>query len=138
MYSLMGVSPAMKQMHSSAYAEFHQKLDFFMSVRMALYAKVTLAINVLLLIVTIRKSNKTVLLLTIFGFLLFFAEIFFTVTVNVPLNEKIQTWDINHLPQQWEAVRDKWLRFDAIRSICAMISFIVFLAAFQISNRKEV
>ena len=137
MYSLKGVAAAMKSMQPSAYAEFHQQLDFYMGVRMALYAKVTLALNVLLLIATIRTSDKRVLALTIAGFLLFFAEIFFTVSVNVPLNEKVQTWNIHHLPQQWEAVRDKWIRFDVIRSICVMASFLVYLAAFQLSNRKS-
>jgi hypothetical protein len=90
MYSLMGVSPAMKIMQPAAYAEFHQALDSFMGVRMALFAKITLAFNVLLLIVTIRKSSGLLLWLTITGFLLFFTEIFFTVSVNVPINERFR------------------------------------------------
>lgn len=136
MYSLVGVAPAMKIMQSLTYAEFHQKLDLFMGVRMAFYAKITLAVNLLLLIVTVRSAGRMILILTIAGFLFFFTEIFFTVSVNVPLNEEVQTWDIHHLPQHWASVRDKWIRFDIVRTWCAMISFFIYLIAFTLSTKR--
>jgi uncharacterized membrane protein len=134
MYSIMGISPAMKEMSPASYTEFHQKLDFFMGVRMALFAKITLAVNVLLLISTIRSSTKLVLFLTVAGFLLFFAELFFTLSVNVPINEKIQTWNINQLPADWIAIKNKWIKYDFLRAVCAIASFIIYLAAFSFST----
>lgn len=136
MYSLMGVGPAMKLMQPSSYVEFHQKLDFFMGVRMALFAKITLLVNVVLLIITIRRSAKPVIILTITAFLLFFGEIFLTVLVNVPLNEKIQLWNSNNLPIQWMEVRNKWVQYDTIRAIFAIASFLFYLITFQYSNQK--
>jgi uncharacterized membrane protein len=127
MYSLMGVGPAMKQMQPASYVEFHQKLDLFMGTRMALFAKITLAVNVLLLIITMSRSTKPVIILTLAASLLFFAEIFFTVSVNVPLNEKIQTWDIQRLPAEWMTIRDKWVEYDIIRAICVISSFVIYL-----------
>jgi uncharacterized membrane protein len=133
MYSIMGISPAIKEMSATSYIEFHQKLDLFMGVRMALFAKIALAVNVLLLISTIRSSAKLILLLTIIGFLLFFAELFFTLSVNVPINEKIQSWNINQPPGDWMDVRAKWVKYDSIRAVCALASFITYLAAFGVT-----
>lgn len=133
MYSLMGIGPAMKEMSAASYIEFHQKLDLFMGVRMALFAKIALAANVLLVISSIRSSSKLVLVLTIIGFLFFFAELFFTLSVNVPINEKVQTWNINQPPAEWMAIRGKWIKYDTIRTSCAIISFIVYLSAFNVT-----
>ena len=136
MYSLMGIGPAMKLMPQVCYVEFHQKLDFFMGVRMAMFAKITLVINVLLLIAAIRHSTKPVLLLTIAAFLFFTAELFFTLTVNVPINTEIQKWGAQNLPGNWMLIREKWVHYDVIRAVCIITSFALYLVIITLTVKK--
>lgn len=137
MYSIMGVGPSMELMNPTPYAEFHQKLDVFMGVRMAIFAKIALAVNIILLITAFRSTSKTIRLFTIVAFLFFGAELFFTLTVNVPLNETVQKWDINNLPADWSAIRAKWIHYDKIRAGCAIASFVVYHLAFLPLIRKN-
>jgi len=97
-YSLIGAGPAMKLMQPSSYVEFHQKLDFLCGCPYGIVCKNNTGHECV-----VADYNDTGIIqagniFTTVAFLLFFAEIFFTVSVNVPLNEKVQLWDTNNIP----------------------------------------
>jgi uncharacterized membrane protein len=58
-----------------------------------------------------------------------------TVAVNVPINKATATWDPAHPPQDWKQVRDRWERFQAVRSPLLLLGF--FLVAGTSSGPRE-
>ncbi len=44
----------------------------------------------------------------------------------VPLNNQVKGWDLNQLPEDWEAIRRKWDLFNWIRVILLISAFVLF------------
>jgi len=59
-----------------------------------------------------------------------------TVRVEVPMNRMIQYWDLNAIPANWADVRDKWLRFHAVRTTCGTAAFLAALVGLVKSARE--
>ena len=52
-----------------------------------------------------------------------------TLTVNVPINKATATWDPANPPEDWKQTRDRWERFQAIRSPLLLVGFVLLSAA---------
>jgi hypothetical protein len=52
-----------------------------------------------------------------------------TMTTELPIVKQIRQWTVETTPSDWEAIRDRWIRFHALRVFPALISFGLFLAA---------
>ncbi len=57
------------------------------------------------------------------------ATLVVTLTVELPIVNKIKLWTVETMPPDWEAIRDRWVRFHAFRVFPALISFGLYLAA---------
>ena len=57
------------------------------------------------------------------------AFIVLTMTSTVPINQAILAWDPDDLPTGWLSVIDRWERLDTIRTLLAIVAFILFLFA---------
>ena len=55
--------------------------------------------------------------------LLLLAGIVVTVAVEVPMNKQVVQWQPGAMPAEWMAVRDRWLRFHAVRTVLGVLSF---------------
>lgn len=49
-----------------------------------------------------------------------------TVVVELPINNKIINWSTSTAPGDWETYRNRWQYFNLLRTISALISFILF------------
>ncbi|MEU6587302.1 DUF1772 domain-containing protein [Nocardia sp. NPDC046763] len=54
---------------------------------------------------------------------------------NVPINERIKTWHIGSLPANYEAQLNRWETFHDIRTVAAVLAFILLLTAVELANR---
>lgn len=52
-----------------------------------------------------------------------------TMMVELPIVNKIKQWNLETIPSDWEAIRDKWVKFHALRVFPAIIGFILYLVA---------
>ena len=52
-----------------------------------------------------------------------------TVAVNVPINKATATWDPSDPPPDWKQTRDRWERFQAVRSPLLLAGFVLLCAA---------
>lgn len=52
-----------------------------------------------------------------------------TVAVNVPINKATATWDPTDPPSDWKRTRDRWERFQAIRSPLLLAGFVLLCGA---------
>ncbi len=58
-----------------------------------------------------------------------------TIAVNVGINASTSRWDLDQPPAQWKQVRDRWERFQAIRSWAFLISFVLICLSFALAGR---
>lgn len=52
-----------------------------------------------------------------------------TLGVHFPLNAEIDSWEPTLPPAEWELVRDRWLLAHAVRSVLALVVFVLLVAA---------
>jgi uncharacterized membrane protein len=63
------------------------------------------------------------------AFVLFIVALLVTVTVEVPIVQQIVTWTASALPENWQQLRDRWMRFHIIRVVAGLTSLILLLVA---------
>jgi len=68
-------------------------------------------------------------LLAISSFLLVVGAIVFTLLGPVPINNRIASWDLNQLPDNWESEIWRWDVLHFIRVVMLMIALFLFVAA---------
>ena len=51
-----------------------------------------------------------------------------TLAVDLPINRRIHTWSSDATPEHWVAERDRWLRFNDVRTIASVIALALLLA----------
>ena len=60
---------------------------------------------------------------------LFAAALTFTIILNVPINLATAKWDADRPPENWKEIRNKWEKFQALRSWLLLLGFITLCAA---------
>jgi uncharacterized membrane protein len=61
--------------------------------------------------------------------LFFLVALLVTVLIEVPIVQQIVTWTPSTLPENWQQLRDRWMRFHVIRVIAGIASLIFLLVA---------
>jgi len=52
-----------------------------------------------------------------------------TIAIEVPINNQVVTWTSGNVPAGWENLRNRWQRYNVVRTILALLSFALFAAA---------
>jgi uncharacterized membrane protein len=52
-----------------------------------------------------------------------------TVIIEVPIVTQITQWTPATAPENWETLRDRWVKFHVIRTLAALMSFVCFIAS---------
>jgi hypothetical protein len=90
----------------------------------------TLVLHVILVVLTWNwPALSTVLLLV--ATLLWIAIIVFSLVGPVPINDRVKTWDIQHLPPDWRQQRQRWDRLNAIRVIMIASAFLALVGSYR-------
>jgi uncharacterized membrane protein len=74
---------------------------------------------------------------TLAGCLLMVVAMIITLSVNVPIDNKIKVWTLDSLPSDWGQIRDHWERFHALRTFVSVASLgALVIAALHGTDRK--
>lgn len=63
---------------------------------------------------------------TLAAFLLMVLALIITLAVEVPIVNGIVQWTENSTPADWQAIRQRWVRFHVLRTVAALLSFACF------------
>jgi uncharacterized membrane protein len=63
------------------------------------------------------------------AFALFIIALLVTVVVEVPIVQQIVTWTASTLPENWQQLRNRWMRFHVIRVVSGLTSLVLLLIA---------
>jgi uncharacterized membrane protein len=78
------------------------------------------------LFLSYREQPRTFYLNAI-AFALFIIALLVTVVVEVPIVEEIVTWTASSLPENWQQLRDRWIKFHIIRVIAGITSVVLLV-----------
>ncbi|HZA76540.1 MAG TPA: DUF1772 domain-containing protein [Acidimicrobiales bacterium] len=57
-----------------------------------------------------------------------------TLAVNVPINAATSRWDPEHPPPDWRATRQRWEKFQGIRTVPLLLAFILICLAISFDS----
>jgi hypothetical protein len=49
--------------------------------------------------------------------------------VNVPINRQVMSWNLDAVPHDWQALRARWMKAHAFRSVAMAVAFALQIAA---------
>jgi len=93
--------------------------------------RIIMPATLLMMIITIllsRRVNRVAFYLYILSFLLMVITLIITVTVEVPIDNKIKTWTEATVPANWESLRATWDKFHTVRTFTSIVSLGFFIA----------
>lgn len=66
--------------------------------------------------------------LYLFTILFALSALLITLLIEVPMNKKITTWTTESAPSNWKAIRKRWQLYNDIRTLLALLGFLIFTA----------
>jgi hypothetical protein len=125
----MGGNPAIKLMSDKTFAEYWQHTDHFMAARMKIFGPVLLLSLLLGVIVLFKEYRGPSYWLMLVSFGLLVSDVIFTLSTNHPLNQLIQSWDLNNLPANVQEIKWRVVKAFDMRSFFMIGSFVMLLLA---------
>ncbi len=86
-------------------------------------------LSIIPLLLLSYRQRPMVFYLSTAALLLFLIALLVTVVVEVPIVQQIVTWTPSTLPENWQQLRDRWMRFHIIRVIAGVASLVFLLVA---------
>lgn len=132
----IGGNPAIKLMSDRTFAEYWQHADHFMAERMRIFGPLLLLTTIVVLILLIKERSIASTWCIAIALVLLVTDVAFTMSTNHPLNQLIQSWDLNHLPSNVQEIKFRVVKAFNVRIFLMMSSFFfVLLAVFL--NKKS-
>jgi uncharacterized membrane protein len=103
-----------------------------LAVPMSVLMPLSLASALVLLAVLPKRSAAFTLAGA--GFLLMVCALVVTLTFEVPIDNQIKVWTVETLPADWQAMRDRWEFYHALRTF-ASIAALASVTASALSGR---
>jgi len=120
-----------RSLHSFTKAEFI-KITKILAANLGLPMKILMPLcNISLLLSMLFFPDKGSLdfYLLVLSFACSIITLIVTMATELPIVNQIKRWTPDSIPADWEVIRDKWIKFHALRVFPAIISFILFMAA---------
>lgn len=110
------------------------------SIRNAVFGSVffpSVVLPVVALALSWRSYRSPAFLLVLVGFLIYlFGSFLVTTQINIPLNYYLESWDIAAPPSDWEATRDSWNWWNAVRTWASIAAFACYLVALTLPVQR--
>ncbi len=115
-------------MQAESYIELRKLLDvnFRANYKFAVYA--ALVTSLILVLINIKTPGSLLFITSAIAFVALIADVLLMMKGNMPINDLINTWTVDHYPPDWAVYRAKWLRFFFYREIATISGFISLLA----------
>jgi uncharacterized membrane protein len=77
-------------------------------------------VGLVVVFVLFRRRSTAAAWLAVVGVLLLVAVIAVTLSVEVPIDNKIKTWTPTTLPSDWQDIRARWAAFHTLRTFLSL------------------
>jgi uncharacterized membrane protein len=119
------LSRTMSQLSAETFVAVGHEMIQNLGVPMAILLPLTLLCALVTLALLWRAGRGAAFWWLLAGFLLMVAALVITLVVEVPIDNKIETWTAATLPGDWRLIQSRWELFHTIRtfaSIAAVVS----------------
>jgi uncharacterized membrane protein len=119
--------------------EVHLKYRVALMNHNAVYVQLLTGIAIIgpLCLALASKNARTVRNYAIFAAIAALLSILTTRFGNVPINRMIRVWEAGTIPSDWRETLERWNMFNNIRTVFALVSFLLVLIASQLSRPKD-
>jgi len=128
-FTAMGGNPAMLKLSDRSFAEYWQQVDSYMGARMPVFGPLLLFSIMISTMLLFKEWRTWSFWLMLSAFFTVIADITFTLNVNHPLNRLIQSWDLNSLPPDVQAIKTKVIQAFNIRLLLMIGAFALVVMA---------
>jgi hypothetical protein len=135
-FGKMGFNPSLELMSNSTFAEYWQHLDHFMAARMRIFGPILLFTTIIATAMMLKEYRTSSFWLMVVALVLLVIDVYFTVTVNLPLNQLIQSWDLKHLPANVEEIKWRVIRAFRVRTTFMIAGFFMVLLAVWLRKNR--
>ena len=135
MYGLLNVVPTFYEVPVNVHIIYRTRLMNRNSVTMQFL--MTASIIAPLWYAVVNRYSLPVTGFAILSAILALTSLLVTRFGNVPINQHIKTWPPNHPPVNWIAILHTWDKYNLIRVLAALGSFISFTIANYLSSLAE-
>lgn len=137
-FTAIGGNPAISKLSDRSFAEYWQSIDSFMAARMPVFGPLlmlSILVSAVLLFRSRYQASGYTLMLAL---ALLVGDVAFTLNVNHPYNQLIQSWDLTRLPANVQQIKNEVVQAFYTRMFFMMASFAaVLLGVWMTSPRPS-
>jgi uncharacterized membrane protein len=128
MVNWVGLGRAMSHLSASTYVEFHQATNHTFDPYMPIVVVGTIFGGIVLAILSqgVRSPSGE---LAIAGSVCYAAGLAISLSINVRINKQVERWSVEHPPDDWAAVRSRWIRFHIVRTLFSLPGLACYVLA---------
>lgn len=125
---IIALSDVSRNLDAPGYIRFRQLIDrnFMAKYKWVIYT--AMLITPLLSIVA-ANNGIVFIVCSLTTTCMLIIDLYLTLKGNLPINKLINTWEIDHYPDDWELYRAKWLSIYSRRQVVTIIGFISLVIA---------
>lgn len=124
----IALSRSMKTFTPEVFLAIVDRMNRNMAPVMTVLMPATLLSIIPVLLLSYSKQLLT-FYLSATAFVLFIVALLVTVFVEVPIVQEIVTWTVPTLPDNWQELRDRWMKFHVLRVLAGLASLVLLLVA---------
>jgi Domain of unknown function (DUF1772) len=124
------IHPVLSRTDEERFLPAIQVFARFFGKIMPFWMAATLLVHLILLVLTWSWPALSTALLLV-ATMLWVAIIVLSVLGPVPINNRVQAWDIQHLPPDWRQQRQRWDRLNAIRVVMIVLGFLALVGSYR-------
>jgi uncharacterized membrane protein len=133
MVNWVGLARAMSRLSISTYVEFHQATNHTFVPYMPIVVVGALLGGIVLAILSpgIHSLSGE---LAIAGCFCYVAGLTISLSTDVRINKQIEHWSVESPPDDWSAVRSRWVRFHILRTLFSLPGLAFYILACLVSR----
>jgi uncharacterized membrane protein len=133
MVNWVGLGRAMSRLSTSTYVEFHQATNHTFVPYMPIVVVGSILGGIVLAIVS-QGIHSLSGELAIAGCLCYVAGLTISLSTDVRINKQIERWSVESPPDDWSAVRSRWVRFHILRTLFSLPGLAFYILACLVSG----
>jgi uncharacterized membrane protein len=124
----IALSRSMRTFTPEVFLAIVDRMNRNMAPVMTVLMPATLLSIIPVLLLSYHEQPKT-FYLSGTAFVLFIVALLVTVWVEVPIVQQIVTWTTSALPDNWQQLRDRWMKFHVLRVVAGLASLVLLVVA---------
>lgn len=132
MVNWVGLGRAMSRLSASTYVEFHQATNCTFNPYMPIVVVGTIFGGIVLAILS-QGIHSLSGKLAIAGSVCYAAVLAIALSTDVRINKHIERWSVGSPPDDWSAVRSRWIRFHIVRTLFSLPGLAFYILSCLVS-----